>query len=287
MNTQSGIATDDLRARAHGMWASVASSWGEHADYVDSRAAIVTARLLTLSDPRPGQRVLELACGAGGVGLAASPLVGPTGEVVLSDVVDEMTSIAEARAVAMGLTNVSTCRLDLERIDQPSDSYDVVVCREGLMFAPDPSRAAREICRILRPGGTTALAVWGPREHNPWLSIVFDAVSAQLGTPVPPAGVPGPFSLDDAENLHGLLSDAGLVDVVVGELAVPVHADSFDEWWTRTSALAGPLANMLASLPEPAVQALRARLIEATRACATPTGLELPGLSLIASARCP
>ena len=70
------------------------SSWGEHADYVDSRAAIVTARLLTLSDPQPGQRVLELACGAGGVGLAASPLVGPTGEVVLSDVVDEMTSIA-------------------------------------------------------------------------------------------------------------------------------------------------------------------------------------------------
>ena len=140
----------------------------------------------------------------------------------------------------MGLTNVTTCRLDLERIDQPDDSYDVVLCREGLMFAPDPSLAAREICRILRPGGTTALAVWGPRKRNPWLSIVFDEVSAQLGTPVPPPGVPGPFSLDEAENLLRILSDAGLVDVVVGELPVPVQADSFDQWWARTVGAGRP-----------------------------------------------
>ncbi len=286
MNGQPGIA-DDVRTRVHDMWASVADSWGEHADYVESRAAAVTTRLLTLTNPTPGERVLELACGAGGVGLAASPLVGPTGAVVLSDVVDEMTSIAEARAAAMGLTNVSTCRLDLERIEQPDDSFDVVVCREGLMFAPDPLLATREIRRILRSGGRTALAVWGPRQHNPWLTIVLDAVSAQLGSPVPPPGVPGPFSLDDVDKLHGLLSGAGLADVVVSELAVPMHADSFEQWWTRTSALAGPLANMLASLPQPVTQALRARLIEATRSYETPTGLEFPGISLIASARCP
>ena len=50
--------------------------------------------------------MLELACGAGGAGLAAAELVGPGGEVVISDVAPEMTAIAAARAEALGLRNV-------------------------------------------------------------------------------------------------------------------------------------------------------------------------------------
>ena len=191
-----------MRARVHGMWAGVAGSWGEHADYVETRGAEVTARMLELAALQPGERVLELACGPGGPGLAAAPRVLPGGEVVLSDVVPEMVAIAARRAGALGLDNVSARVLDLEEIDEPDASYDVVLVPRG----PDvrgrsrPARA-REICRVLRPGGRLALAVWGPRARNPWLGLVFDAVSAQLGKPVPPPGVPNPFSLDDAGRL--------------------------------------------------------------------------------------
>ncbi len=230
---------------------------------------------------------MELACGPGGLGIAAAERVGPGGEVVLSDVVPEMTSIASQRARSRGLGNVSDRELDLEGIDEPDASYDVVLCREGMMFAAEPARAASEMRRVLRPGGRLAVAVWGPRERNPWLGLVFDAVSAELGHPVPPPGVPGPFSLDDPGELAALLSDAGLADVAVEELPVPLRAGSFEEWWTRTRALAGPLAKMLASLPEGAEQAIRDRLRDLTRAYETPAGVELPGLSLIASARVP
>jgi ubiquinone/menaquinone biosynthesis C-methylase UbiE len=277
------VGGDELRARLHGMWASVAGSWGQHADYVDARGAHVTEKMLELTLPQPGERVLELACGPGSVGLAAAERVGPDGEVVLSDVVPEMTAIASARARALGLGNVSTRVLDLERIEEPAGSYDVVLCREGLMFAPDPARASREIRRVLRTGGRVAIAVWGPRERNPWLGIVFDAVGAQLGKQVPPPGIPGPFSLEDADELVALLSGAGLADVVVTELSTPLQAGSFEEWWVRTSSLAGPLAQILASLPEPAEQALRARLREAIGAYETTTGLELPGVTLLAT----
>src|SRR3954451_25258180 len=119
----------DLRAQLHGMWASVAGGWAEHADYVDQRGSEATAKLLELSAPTPGERVLELACGPGGLGLAAAERVAPGGEVVLSDVAAEMTSIASARAEGRGLGNVSTLELDLEQIDQPDASYDVVLCR--------------------------------------------------------------------------------------------------------------------------------------------------------------
>ena len=276
---------DALRARLHGMWAAVADGWAEHADYVDTRAAVATDRLLELAAPRPGERVLELACGPGGLGLAAAMRVAPGGEVVMSDVAGEMTAIAAARAEALGLTNVSTRELDLEHIDEPDGSYDVVLCREGLMFAPDPGGAAREMARVLRPGGRVALAVWGPRERNPWLGLVLDAASAQLGKPVPPPGVPGPFSLDDGDRLASLLAKATLDDVTVSELAVPLRARSFDEWWTRTSALAGPLAAMLAALPEDARQSLRARARESIGDYETPDGIEFPGVTLIAVAR--
>ena len=275
----------DVHAHLHGMWASVAGGWAEHAEYVDARGASITEEMLELSQPRPGDRVLELACGPGSVGLAAARRVAPGGEVVMSDVAAEMTAIAAARADALGLDNVTTRVLDIERIDQPDCSYDAVVCREGLMFAPDPGRGAREIRRVLRRDGRVALAVWGPRERNPWLGVVLDTVSEQLGMPIPPPGIPGPFSLEDADELAALLSGAGLADVTVGELPAPLRAASFDEWWSRTCALAGPLAKMLAAMPEDAGQVMRARAREAARPYETPDGLEFPGVTLLAGGR--
>jgi SAM-dependent methyltransferase len=283
---QQAASADELRARVHGQWAAVAPGWAENADYVDALVAPVTNKLLELSTPQPGERVLELACGPGGVGLAAAERVAPYGEVVLSDVTAEMTAIAAARARARGLSNVSIRELDLERIEQPDDSYDVVLCREGFMFALDPAQAAHEIRRVLRPGGRVALSVWGPRERNPWLGVVFDTVRAQTGAPMPPRGVPCPFSLGNPEQLAGLLSDAGLSDVSVTELPMTLREASVDDWWERRAALAEPLATLLASLPEDAGQALRARAREAIRGYETPTGLEFPAVTLLATGRC-
>src|SRR5215211_2069598 len=172
-------ATTMERRQLHGMWASVAPAWGEHAEYADTRGGAMTARLLELVAPGPGERVLELACGAGGTGIAAAGLVGRAGEVVLSDVAAEMTAIAAARAAALGLANVRTLTLDLDDLAQPDQADDVVLCREGLMFAFDPAHAVAEIRRVLRPGGRVAVAVWGPAG--------------------PPPGIPGPFALDDAD----------------------------------------------------------------------------------------
>ena len=151
------------------------------------------------------------------------------------------------------------------------------------MLVADPARAAGEIRRVLRPAGRVAVAVWGPRERNPWLGVVFDSVSAQLGAPVPPPGIPGPFSLEDSDTLAGLLSGAGLSDVVVEEFPVPLRAVSFEGWWGRACALAGPLAQRLASLPDEAAQAIRARAREAISVYETPAGLDIPGVALLAA----
>jgi SAM-dependent methyltransferase len=277
---------DAIRTRLAGLWARVAGGWAQHADYADARGAQSAERMLELAEVGAGDRVLELACGPGGLGFAAAERVGPGGEVVLTDVAEEMTAIAAARGAELGLGNVAFRRLDLERIEEPDASYDVVLCREGLMFALEPDRAVAEIRRVLRPGGRAAVAVWAARERNPWLGLMMDVVSAHTGAPVPPPGIPGPFALGDAGALRRLFDDAGLADVRVGELSVPLRAASFDEWWGRTTALAGPLSAILAAMPEEAVRALRERARVAVRPYETASGgLDFPGETLIAAGR--
>ena len=283
-----GVSTpgdEQLRKHLHAMWAGVAGAWGEHAAYADERAAAVTDVLLDRAELHPGDRVLELACGPGGAGIAAAARVVPGGVVVCSDAAQEMTEIAGERAKARGLSNVSTLVLDLEAIEQPNASYDVVLCREGLMFALDQARAVGEIRRVLRRGGRSAVAVWGPRVRNPWLGVVFDAVSEQIGQPVPPPGIPGPFALEHTDRLRDLFVDAGFDAVEVSEHEAPSRASSFDEWWYRTASLAGPLAAIVAALPSDAAGELRSRLKRAVEPYRSGEGLELPGVSLIASGR--
>jgi SAM-dependent methyltransferase len=214
-------------------------------------------------------------------------LVAPTGWVVLSDVVPEMAAAAAARAAALCVANVRSATIDLEQIDEGDASFDVVLCREGLMFAVDPDRAAHEIHRVLAPGGRVAIAVWSAREQNPWLGLVFDAVTAETGFPVPPPGVPGPFSLGDRGVVRGLFEGAGFVDITVDEIDVPARAPSFEAWWTRQSALAGPLSSILESMPADVVAALTERLRASIAPYTSPAGAELPGVALLASARRP
>jgi ubiquinone/menaquinone biosynthesis C-methylase UbiE len=273
------------RSHLHAAWSAVAPAWGRHAAVVDARARTTNDEMLARVALRPGERVLELACGPGGLGLAAAPLIAPGGEVVLSDVAGEMTAVGAARAADLGLANVRTRVLDLEEIEEPDGSYEVVLCRDGLQFATEPGRAAAEIARVLRPGGRVALATWGPRDRNPWLDVVLDAVGAELGRPVPPPGMPGPFSLSDGAELDAILRAAGLRDVTVTELAVGMVVPSFDAWWGMTTALAGPLAFILGTLPAATTDAIRDRARAAVRPYETAAGIEFPGLGLIASAR--
>jgi len=229
--------------------------------------------------------VLELACGPGGTGIAAAARVGVDGEVVLSDVVAGMVDIAGRRAASLGLANVRTAVLDIEDIDEPDARYDVVLCREGLMFAVEPRRGAAEIARVLRPGGRTAVAVWGPRAENPWLAIVLDAVGEHLGVTLPPPGMPGPFSMSDADELAAALAAGGLVDVHTDRVHVPYEGVPVEWWWTRTCACAGPLAQLVAGLPEEAREAIRARAFAAVAEHTVDGLVQLPGVSVVASAR--
>jgi SAM-dependent methyltransferase len=260
-------------------WSAVAGAWErERATPDDSndRDALLLERLAVA----PGERVLELACGPGALGRRWAELVGPEGTVVLSDIAPGMVDVATR--LNADAANVSVEVLDAAAIDRPEESFDVVVCRMGLMFVPEPDRAFGEIHRVLAPTGRFGATSWAGIEHNPWITCVaMAAAAAGVLTGGPPTGPGSIFSLGDPPTVRSLAEGAGFVDVVVEEQDVLFEAEDVAAHVESVGARAGQLAGALAA----ATDEQRAELLRVAAELAAPyvraTGVAIPGRALV------
>lgn len=266
-------------------WSAVAAAWEGAADEVERHTAPPTRALLDGLAVAAGDRVLELAAGPGSLAATWSSMVGPEGRVLLSDLAPAMVEVARRRSA--DLANVEVGVVDASAIDHPDGSFDVVACRMGLMFAPDPSVALGEIRRVLDPGGRFGALTWGALEHNPWMTCVgMAAMMNGLVSGGPPVGPGGIFSLGDPVELEALVKGAGLVDVAVEAVSVTFEAGSIDAHVDRVSSLAGPLAAAFAAATAAQLDAVRRT---AAQLAADHTGVDgsvaIPGQALVVTAR--
>lgn len=141
--------------------------------------------MMALAAVRPGETVLDVACGTGVLSIAAGHAVGPTGRVLGVDLADAMVQSAWQRAKDLGLAQTCFERMDAEQLTLRSASIDLLLCSLGLMYLPDPEAALREVQRVLRPGGRAVLAVWGERALCGWAPL-FGIVDAEVRSEVCP-----------------------------------------------------------------------------------------------------
>ena len=166
------------------------------------------AELLRLAEPRPGERVLDVATGPGQPALSLAPLVGRAGRVVGIDLAERMVDVARERAKAAQRDNVEFHVMDAENLTFPDASFDLVVCRFGLQIVTDPDRAIAEAKRVLKPGGRLVATVWGPAEKVPAIHVIIGPM-LENAEPDESGYLPTPYEMGGPGELVGILVKAG------------------------------------------------------------------------------
>ncbi len=207
-------AVRDGYARAAAGW----ERWKRHF-LVAGRAA--TEVLVLAADISSGQRVLDLAGGAGEPGVPLARRVGPEGTVTVTDLVPEMLTVARAYAAAEGVTNITFGVADAERLPFPDAVFDRVTCRFAAMHFPSAEGALRETRRVLQPGGRAAFTVLGPPEQTPAFMCTAGVVLRQVPAPPPVPGYPSPYRFATPGVFATLMRDAGFLHVEDAALTVP------------------------------------------------------------------
>jgi SAM-dependent methyltransferase len=199
--------------------------------YIVSTLSAALARdLVTLAALKPGERVLDVACGTGTVTRHAAQTVRVTGEVIGLDINAGMLSMARTISPPDG-ASMTYREGSAMAIPLPPATFDVVLCQHGFEFFPDRSRGLQEMGRVLTPEGRLGLRVWGALEHQGFHMAVLAALDRHLwhGQDVPSRTVfAQPFSLWDAEALRALVVGAGFrdIDVMVSTVPIRLRPDS-------------------------------------------------------------
>jgi len=208
--------------------------------FVPNISAPLAEALIASAGLRPGERVLDVACGTGTVAKLAAGQVGRSGRVAGLDVNPGM--LAVARSTASSEPGIDWYESTAEAIPLPDDAFDVVLCQLGLQFIPDKQGALREVRRVLAPGGRIVVNVPGPTP--PLFAVLADSLATHI-EPRAASFVRVVFALHDEQQLRELVSDAGFphvdVQTVRTTLALPPARDFLWQYVFST-----PLASMVA-----------------------------------------
>lgn len=232
--------------------------------------------LLERAELRPGERVLDVACGTGLVTRRAAEAVGSNGHVTATDLSQRMVDMTAADAAARGLAHVDCRRMDAELLDFPDGSFDVVLCALGLMYVPDALRAVAQFRRVLARGGRSVAAVWGARKHCGWAEI-FPIVERRVQSDVCPLF----FALGAGEELARTYADAGFENVTSDRLTTTLDYASADEA-IGAAFIGGPVAMAYSRFDHTAREAAHAEYLDSIAMHRRGEGYGIPGEFVIA-----
>ncbi|WP_052960279.1 class I SAM-dependent methyltransferase [Mycobacterium sp. EPa45] len=275
-------------------FATLAAVWDAHAEAMDAamgehawaaRAALAVA---------PGERVLDVGCGAGLSAVALGAEVGADGWVAAVDVAAEMVAAAARRLSAAGVSGVAVTAdagtADLVAVAGSGMPFDAVHARFGLMFFDDPEEAFRNIFRALRPGGRLAASVWQQLIGNLWMVLTTATAMPILGgdrPPLPEPGQPGPFSMADPDATAALLTGAGFVDVEIRPVEAPFLFEGDGLAAAERVLSAGPLGPAFLSADAATRRAAVEGVVAALDQYRGPSGYLVPAASWCVTARRP
>lgn len=233
--------------------------------------------LLTKSNIKPGEHIIDIAAGTGLITFRMAEKVGPSGQILATDISDEMVKIGNSLAESKGHHNVQFKRMDAEQLSCDNNSFDLATCALGLMYFPNPDVALSEMYRVLKSGGRAVAAVWGSRKKCGWAEI-FPIVDSRVKTDVCPMF----FNLGESEVLKYPFLSAGFTEISLQKIETKLIYNS-DEEACAASFLGGPVAMAYSRFDEAMKRDAQTEYLESIQPFKTKTGYEIPGEFVVCS----
>ncbi len=276
---------NELKERERNNWASAAEGWKRRDELLRKGAAPVSDRMLELAEITSGNSLLDIASGTGEPAISAAQIVGESGKVVGTDLVDEMLMVAREKANALNLNNIEFRCIDAETLDYPQGEFDAVTIRWGLMFMPEPENCLLAAHKALKENGRISVACWAAPEKNPFVSVLIKVLNNYMSVPTPPPGTPGIFAFADPDRLQDVMSVAGFKNIKLEELVIDVlEVEDGKAYWDAISDLAAPVMALVRQLDDSVRDNYINEVIKVADAMKQGDTLCMKGVTWIASA---
>ena len=168
-----------------------------------------TKHLIDGAGIREGSHVLDVACGTGVLARKALSRTGPGGRIVGVDPAPGM--LVAAKDIE---PNIDWILCGAEALELDDETFDCVISQFGMMFFQDRQKSVDEIFRVLKPGGSLAIAVWNSVEQNPAYADIVSVLQEQVGTAAADA-LRLPYSLGKTQEVTAVLDISGFTGITV------------------------------------------------------------------------
>lgn len=253
---------NDIAAAQRASWNKFSAGWRKWDAITMDFLAPAGEAIMDHLGATGSSKVLDVAAGTGEPGLSiARHLHG--GKVVITDLADHMLEVARDKAAEAGITNVEFCEADASNLPFADHTFDEVSCRMGFMFFPDMERAAREMARVLKPGGRVAATVWAGPEKNFWVTCMTQQIGRHIDLPTVDPQAPGMFRCAHPGLMTELFRQAGFSAVEERELPCVLGVSGPQEYWDMMTEVAAPFVAALGSADQGTVERIRSGVLAA------------------------
>ncbi|ESU28845.1 methylase involved in ubiquinone/menaquinone biosynthesis [Flavobacterium limnosediminis JC2902] len=240
---------EQIREQQKASWNKFSSGWKKWDDLTMDFLKPMGDEIIQLLNLKSDDIVLDVAAGTGEPGLTIAGKL-KDGKVIITDLAEDMLEIARENATLRGITNIETVACDVCELPFPDNTFDAISCRFGFMFFPDMELAAKEMVRVLKPGGRIATSVWNVPEKNFWVTAIMGTINKNMELPPPPPGAPGMFRCAKDGFIADIFSKAGLKNISQTEVSGKLNSGTTDTYWNMMTEIGAPIVAALSMADE-------------------------------------
>ena len=248
--------------------------------------APVADALIDRADVKPGERIVDVGCGAGATTVAFAQKVGPSGHVMGVDISGPM--LARARENLPARLSAEFVLADATIYPFGPASFDLLASRFGVMFFADPARSFANLHKAMRPSGRLAFACWREPRENPFFMAPLQAVYKHAPRlPQPGPEDPGPFAFASEARVQRVLGEAGFSGIKMEpvDLSLDIAVGRGVDVAVQSALEIGPAARALAEQPPEVVAAAKDSIREALMPFVRGQAVPLPASIWIVTAK--